>query len=98
VLTYSTYVQRAIWTSSTQEGRPINDEISFQSAEGLRFTAAVNVSYELTREQVPHFYVKFRNDDLENFTHGFFRDAVGTPSRHPRSIAPKISTACARAS
>jgi regulator of protease activity HflC (stomatin/prohibitin superfamily) len=76
VLTYPTYVQRAIWTSSTQEGRPINDEISFQSAEGLRFTADVNVSYELVREQVPHFYVKFRNDDLENFTHGFFRDAV----------------------
>jgi hypothetical protein len=26
---------------------------------------------------VPHFYVKFCNDDLENFTHGFFHDAVG---------------------
>ncbi len=76
VLTYPTYVQRAIWTSSTQEGRPLNDEISFQSAEGLRFTADVNVSYELVREEVPHFYVKFRNDDLDVFTHGFFRDAV----------------------
>ena len=76
VLTYPTYVQRAIWTASTQEGRPMNDEISFQSAEGLRFTADVNVSYELVREQVPHFYVKFRNDDLDSFTHGFFRDAV----------------------
>ena len=76
VLTYPTFVQRAIWTSSTQEGRPLNDEISFQSAEGLRFTADVNVSYELVREQVPRFYVKFRNDDLDNFTHGFFRDAV----------------------
>jgi len=76
VLTYPTYVQRAIWTSSTQEGRPLNDEISFQSAEGLRFTADVNVSYELVREEVPHFYVKFRNDDLDIFTHGFFRDAV----------------------
>jgi len=76
VLTYPTYVQRAIWTSSTQEGRPMNDELSFQSAEGLRFTADVNVSYQLSREQVPHFYVKFRNDDLDGFTHGFFRDAV----------------------
>ncbi len=76
VLTYPTYVQRAIWTSSTQEGRPLDDEISFQSAEGLRFTSDVNVSYELVREEVPHFYVKFRSDDLDNFTHGFFRDAV----------------------
>ncbi len=76
VLTYPTYVQRAIWTSSTQEGLPVNDEISFQSAEGLRFTSDVNVSYQLTAAQVPKFYVKFRSDDLAAFTHGFFRDAV----------------------
>jgi regulator of protease activity HflC (stomatin/prohibitin superfamily) len=76
VLSYPTYVQRAIWTSSLQEGRPINDEISFQSSEGLRFTSDVNVSYQLTAAQVPKFYVKFRSDDLEGFTHGFFRDAV----------------------
>jgi regulator of protease activity HflC (stomatin/prohibitin superfamily) len=76
VLTYPTYVQRAVWTSSTQEGKPYNDEISFQSAEGLHFTADVNVSYELNRESVPHFYVRFRNDDLDAFTHVFFRDAV----------------------
>ena len=76
VLTYPTYVQRAVWTASVNEGRAINDEISFQSAEGLRFTADVNVSYELKRDQVPHFYVRFRNDDLDAFTHGFFRDAV----------------------
>jgi regulator of protease activity HflC (stomatin/prohibitin superfamily) len=76
VLTYPTYVQRTIWAQSTTEGRPLNDEISFQSAEGLRFTADVNVSYQLKREEVPHFYVRFRNDDLDSFTHGFFRDAV----------------------
>jgi len=76
VLTYPTYVQRAIWTSSVSEGRPMNDEISFQSSEGLRFNADVNVSYQLTAGQVPKFYVKFRSDDLDAFTHGFFRDAV----------------------
>ncbi|HLK20673.1 MAG TPA: prohibitin family protein [Bryobacteraceae bacterium] len=76
VLTYPTFVQRAIWTVSTLEGRPVNDEISFQSAEGLRFTADINVSYQLTAAQVPKFYVKFRSDDLDAFTHGFFRDAV----------------------
>jgi regulator of protease activity HflC (stomatin/prohibitin superfamily) len=76
VLSYPTYVQRAIWTASLQEGRPVNDEISFQSSEGLRFTSDVNVSYQLTAAQVPKFYVKFRSDDLDGFTHGFFRDAV----------------------
>lgn len=76
VLTYPVFVQRAIWTSSVSEGKPVNEEIAFQSAEGLRFTADVNASYQLTAAHVPEFYVRFRNDDLEAFTHGFFRDAV----------------------
>lgn len=76
VLTYPVFVQRAIWTASHDEGSPLNEEISFQSAEGLRFTADINVSYELQREKVPHFYVKFRSDNLSVFTHGYFRDAV----------------------
>jgi len=76
VLVYPTYVQRAIWTANLHEGAAVNEEISFQSAEGLRFNADVNVSYQLTGAQVPKFYVKFRSDDLSAFTHGFFRDAV----------------------
>ena len=76
VMTYPVFVQRAIWTASTTEGQPLNDEISFQSSEGLRFTADVNASYQLTGARVPAFYVRFRSDDLKAFTHGFFRDAV----------------------
>lgn len=76
VLEYPTSVQRAIWTRSENEGHAVNEEISFQSREGLTFTGDVNISYELVREMVPHFYVRFRNDDIDAFTHGFLRDAV----------------------
>jgi hypothetical protein len=67
VLVYPAYVQRAIWTSSPQEGLPIHDEISFQLAEGLRFTSDVNVSYQLTAAQVLKFYVKFPQRRPESF-------------------------------
>jgi len=76
VLEYPVSVQRAIWTRSENEGHQVNEEISFQSNEGLTFTGDVNISYELVRDMVPHFYVRFRNDDIEGFTHGFLRDAV----------------------
>lgn len=76
VLEYPTNVQRAIWTASKTEGSSENDEISFQSGDGMHFTGDVAVSYQLVKESVPAFYVKFRNDDLDIFTHGFFRDAV----------------------
>ncbi len=82
VLDYPTYVQRAIWTSSTSEGKKgddgqrANEEIAFQSSDSLHFTGDVAVAYQLQSDKVPHFYVQFRSDDLDNFTHGFFRDAV----------------------
>ncbi len=76
VLVWPTYVQRAIWTRSKTEGGETNEEISFQSKEGLHFTTDVNISYELEREKVPHFYVRFRSSDMDAFTHGFLRDAV----------------------
>lgn len=76
VLDYPTYVQRAIWTQSSVEGSVNNDEISFQSKDALHFTADVAVSYQLLRDKVPHFYVQFRNDNINSFTHGFLRDAV----------------------
>ena len=76
-----------------QEGRPVNDEISFQSAEGLRFTADINVSYQLTAGQVPRFYVKFRSDDLDAFTHGFSAMRCETHFGYRRLTAPGKSTA-----
>jgi regulator of protease activity HflC (stomatin/prohibitin superfamily) len=76
VLEYPTYVQRAIWTSANAEGHTGNEEISWQSKDGLHFSGDVAVAYQLIRERVPHFYVQFRTDDLDTFTHGFFRDAV----------------------
>lgn len=76
VLVYPTNVQRAIWTKTTTEGKPDNEEIAFQSSDQLHFTVDVAVAYQLVYEKVPAFYVRFRNDDIEAFTHGFFRDAV----------------------
>src|ERR1700733_3401909 len=83
VLDYPTNVQRAIWTASPNEGQRTaadktsdNEEISFQSSDQLHFTCDVAVAYQLTHEKVPAFYVQFRSDDILNFTHGFFRDAV----------------------
>lgn len=82
VLDYPTNVQRAIWTESQSEGKKNeggglpNEEIAFQSSDQLHFTGDVAVAYQLVHEHVPAFYVQFRSDDIDTFTHGFFRDAV----------------------
>jgi regulator of protease activity HflC (stomatin/prohibitin superfamily) len=37
-------------------------------------TGDISFSYSLTDKKVPYFYVKFRSDDLNRFTHGFLRN------------------------
>jgi regulator of protease activity HflC (stomatin/prohibitin superfamily) len=74
VYEWPTFVQTAKWTRSVNEGAPTNEEISFNSVEGLVISADISLSYDLDPLKVPAFYVKFRSDDLNQFTHGFLRN------------------------
>jgi regulator of protease activity HflC (stomatin/prohibitin superfamily) len=80
VLEYPTYVQTAIWTANPHEGdhpgAADNEELCFNSREGLVICGDISLSYQLNAEKVPHFYVKFRSDDLNAFTHGFLRNVA----------------------
>lgn len=76
VVEYPTYVQTAKWTRDLNEGRPINEEISFNTLQGLTVYGDVSLSYHLDPARVPAFYVKFRSDDIDQFTHGFLRNVA----------------------
>jgi len=76
IFEFPTFVRTAIWTRSLHEGRKVNEEISYNSAEGLAFTADISLSYRLLPEKVPHFYVTFRSDHIDDFTHGFLRNVA----------------------
>ena len=76
IFEYPTFVQTAVWTKDPNEGSPLNEEISFSSKEGLVITADISISYQLIAERVPAFYVKFRSDRLDTFTHGFLRNVA----------------------
>lgn len=74
ILQYPTFVQTAIWTKSPEEGSPKNEEVSFNSKEGLTITGDISLSYQVDPTSVPAFYVKFRSDDLNLFTHGYLHN------------------------
>jgi regulator of protease activity HflC (stomatin/prohibitin superfamily) len=73
---YPTYVQTAKWTHDLNEGQPINEEISFNTLQGLTVYGDISLSYHLDPAKVPAFYVKFRSDDISQFTHGFLRNVA----------------------
>jgi regulator of protease activity HflC (stomatin/prohibitin superfamily) len=76
IVEYPTFVQTVKWTADVNEGHPVNEELVFNSKEGQEVRADVSLSYAIDPEKIPDFYVKFRSDDLEKFTHGILKDIV----------------------
>lgn len=76
IIEFPTYVQTVKWTQDPGEGHPLNEELVFNSKEGQEVRADVSLSYAIDPVKVPEFYVKYRVNDLEKFTHGILKDIV----------------------
>lgn len=76
VVIYPTFIQRVAWTHDIAEGRPSNEELTFNTKDSVPVNIDVAVSYQLDAERVPDFYTKFRADNIDSFTHGFLRDST----------------------
>lgn len=76
VFEYPTFVQSVVFTASPHEGRSVNEEITFTNADQMSIAADVSLSYSLLIDKLPAFYVKFRSDDLNQFTYGYLRSLM----------------------
>jgi len=76
VIEFPTFVQTVKWTRDVNEGHAINEEMGFNSKEGMEIFADVSLSYAIEPTRVPDFYVKYRVSGLDAFTHGILRDIV----------------------
>ena len=76
IIEFPTYIQTVKWTKNLDEGRPMNEEISYNSKEGMEIYSDVSLSYAIDPKMVPDFYLKYRVSELSTFTHGFLRDVV----------------------
>jgi regulator of protease activity HflC (stomatin/prohibitin superfamily) len=76
IIEFPTYVQTVKWTRDTNEGHPVNEEMGFNSKEGMEILVDVSLSYAIEASKVPDFYVKYRVSDMDMFTHGILRDVV----------------------
>jgi regulator of protease activity HflC (stomatin/prohibitin superfamily) len=76
IIEFPTFVQTVKWTRDTNEGRAMNEEMGFNSREGMQIYSDVSLSYAIDPVKVPEFYVKYRVNQLEIFTHGILRDIV----------------------
>jgi len=76
VYEWPTFVRTAVWTQNTAEGKPVNEELTFTNKDQMQIAVDVNVAYHLNPQRLPQFYVQFRTDDMDTFTHGYLRNQV----------------------
>jgi regulator of protease activity HflC (stomatin/prohibitin superfamily) len=76
IIEFPTFVQTVKWTKDTNEGHPVNEEMGFNSKEGMEIFVDVSLSYAIDAAKAPDFYVKYRLADMDSFTHGILRDVV----------------------
>ena len=74
IVEYPVFNQRVAWTADKSEGKPTNEELTFQTKDNVPVALDVAVNYTLLEAKVPEFYTKFRADEISTFTHGFLRD------------------------
>jgi regulator of protease activity HflC (stomatin/prohibitin superfamily) len=74
IVEYPVFNQRVVWSVDKNEGKPTNEELTFQTKDNVPVSMDMSVNYTLLEAKVPEFYTKFRADDIAFFTHGFLRD------------------------
>ena len=76
IIEFPTYVQTVKWTKDVNEGHQVNEQMGFNSKEGMETLMDVSLSYAIEPAKAPDFYVKYRVGELDQFTHGILRDIV----------------------
>jgi regulator of protease activity HflC (stomatin/prohibitin superfamily) len=73
---YPIFMQSYVYTASQHEGSTTDESISFSDMSQIQIGADINVSYIIDPSKVASFYIKFRNDDIQGFTHGYLRNTL----------------------
>jgi regulator of protease activity HflC (stomatin/prohibitin superfamily) len=72
---FPTYMQNVVWSANSHEGSNYDDSFTANSQEGVPFNFDVGVSYQIDSAQVPHIFLKFR-EDARTLTQIYIRNQV----------------------
>jgi regulator of protease activity HflC (stomatin/prohibitin superfamily) len=76
IIAFPISVQNVVWTSSLNEGRPVDESITFSSQEGVNVNSDIGLSFHIDSAKAPHLYLRFRQPDVLVLADGYVRNAV----------------------
>ena len=72
---FPTFTQNYTWAKDCQEGDCTNEELGFQTVEGLAVTADVGISYHIVPDKAPLIFQKYRKG-VDEITDIYLRNMV----------------------
>jgi regulator of protease activity HflC (stomatin/prohibitin superfamily) len=76
IVEFPTSVQNVVWTKSANEGRAVDESLTFSSQEGVNINSDIGLSFHIDPALAPHLYLRFRQPDLLLLADGYVRNAV----------------------
>jgi regulator of protease activity HflC (stomatin/prohibitin superfamily) len=76
IVIFPTSVQNVVWSANKNEGRPIDESITFSSSEGVNVNADVGLSFHIEPNLAPKLYARFRENDMLALADGYVRNTV----------------------
>jgi regulator of protease activity HflC (stomatin/prohibitin superfamily) len=76
VVEFPTSVKNIVWTAAQNEGRAVDESITFSSGEGVNINSDIGLSFHIEPSLAPHLYLRFRQPDLMILADGYVRNAV----------------------
>jgi regulator of protease activity HflC (stomatin/prohibitin superfamily) len=76
IVEFPTSVQNVVWTASANEGRTVDESITFSSGEGVNINCDIGLSFHIDPALSPHLYLRFRQPNLMLLADGYVRNAV----------------------
>lgn len=76
IIAFPISVQNVVWTASLNEGRAVDESITFSSQEGVNVNSDIGLSFHIESDKAPHLYLRFRQPDVMVLADGYMRNAV----------------------
>src|SRR5450432_159595 len=76
IVAFPISVQNVVWTASANEGRTVDESLTFSSQEGVNVNSDIGLSFHIDSAKAPHLYLRFRQPDVLILADGYVRNAV----------------------
>ena len=76
IVSFPVSVQNVVWTASPNEGRAVDESITFSSQEGVNVNSDIGLSFHIDSAKAPHLYLRFRQLDVMVLADGYVRNSV----------------------